>query len=637
MADRDSLLASVFGRLPVGICVVSLPDGRVVLANEALLEVLGTRSIEFSSLQAAAAALGLHDGGAKPYRLESAAAQLRKSSESLMLDDVVVHRADGRRVPLRLFAVRIGTASDGTEHVAIAVLDITRESTAEQQRAATQTQLALAVNQSPIAIWTIDHDGVITLSEGAGLAALGVRSGELVGQNVFELYADHPTIASYIRRALAGEIVPYTVEVNHAIYDTLLMPVHAPSGHVSGAIGLSHDVSEIRHLQAIVIQNDRMIAMGTLAASVAHEINNPLTYMLGHADRILDRIVRLEKLAADAERCSAAALLELAADLRDHLRPLQVGASRIATITRELRAFNQQDGAEMRAVDAGRVIRSVLQLVGKDLEARANLVLALEPVPLILGSEARLTQVVLNLILNAMQALPKHTQLPQEVSIRSGFEAGNVVIEIADSGPGVAAADRTRIFEPFVTSKEIGEGTGLGLFVCRNIVRSMGGDIAVDDRPGGGARFTVRLPASDSGRIDRPADSVVSAPSAVGKILVVDDDELVGQVLVMQLRAAGNQAERVDGATRALDTLATQRDAFDLIYCDLMMRNMTGMEFAERLSHTDPALLERVVFMTGGAFTPQAREFCHRHAAGCIQKPFDIVRETATRLMRPLV
>src|SRR5262249_27117925 len=150
--------------------------------------------------------------------------------------------------------------------------------------------LSLAVNHAPIVIWTADTNGVVTLSEGAGLASLGIKSGQLVGQNLFEIYRDHPTIPGYIRRGLSGESFWYTVEVDKVVYDTWLTPLRNVSGAIIGIAGLSKDVSEIRNLQSNAIQNDRVIALGTLAASVAHEINNPLTYMLGNLDLLLETL-----------------------------------------------------------------------------------------------------------------------------------------------------------------------------------------------------------------------------------------------------------------------------------------------------------------------------------------------------------
>ncbi len=209
-----------------------------------------------------------------------------------------------------------------------------------------------------------------------------------------------------------------------------------------------------------------------------------------------------------------------------------------------------------------------------------------------------------------------------------------MVIEVADSGPGVPAAERERIFEPFVTSKPVGEGTGLGLFVCRTIVRGLGGRISVHDRPGGGALFRVELPASHVARDDR-AERCPPDPTGgrvvSGNVLVVDDDEMVAQVLAAQLKAAHIGVDVESDAAQALERLLSGQ-AYDLVYCDLMMKGMSGMELAAELEARAPERAARLVFMTGGAFTPRAAAFLNARRGRFVEKPFDVVAETRRRL-----
>jgi CheY-like chemotaxis protein len=174
----------------------------------------------------------------------------------------------------------------------------------------------------------------------------------------------------------------------------------------------------------------------------------------------------------------------------------------------------------------------------------------------------------------------------------------------------------------------VGEGTGLGLFVCRRLVRGLGGDVTVHDRPGGGALFRVRLPVSDRPAVSRASEP--TRPAAVGRILVVDDDSLVSGVLVGQLKDEGFTAEAILDPHQGLEVLSSE--AYDLAYCDLMMAGLTGMDIARELSARAPARLARVVFMTGGAFVPRAAAFVAQHPESCVEKPFDIIAETRRRL-----
>jgi CheY-like chemotaxis protein/anti-sigma regulatory factor (Ser/Thr protein kinase) len=275
--------------------------------------------------------------------------------------------------------------------------------------------------------------------------------------------------------------------------------------------------------------------------------------------------------------------------------------------------------------------------VRKELEARARLRVTLRKTGPVLGSSTRLVQVVMNLVVNAMQALPGDGSNTNGIWIRTRSDSDKVVIEVADSGPGVPPEDRERIFEPFLTTKGVGEGTGLGLFVCRNIVRDFAGKVTVSDRPGGGALFRVELPAAPAVGPwkEKPAQPSVSVGKSYrGSVLIIEDEILVADALSVQLLSAGYRAAVELDPRRALEMLATDGDGIDLVYCDLMMKSMSGMELAEALSVRAPSQLRKLVWMTGGAFTPRALAFREHHAKQCVDKPFDILKETSRRLNR---
>jgi CheY-like chemotaxis protein len=308
------------------------------------------------------------------------------------------------------------------------------------------------------------------------------------------------------------------------------------------------------------------------------------------------------------------------------------GVERIATITRDLRTFSRPDDLRLEPIDLGRVIESVLTLLRKEIEARARLVLTLEATRPVLANEARLVQVVLNLLLNAIQALPQGDPSKHEIAVSVRDDSDWVVVEVTDSGPGVGREDRDRIFDPFVTTKPVGVGTGLGLFVCRNVVRGLGGDVSVGERDGGGAAFRVRLPVGE--RAQRASDPAPHVPPVRDvRVLVVEDDPLVARSFADRLRSEGIAVELAASAEQALGILSGGT-AFDLVYCDLMMKGRTGMDFAEDIDARSPHLRERVVFMTGGAFTPRAAAFVEENAARCVDKPFDIIEDIAQRLSR---
>ncbi len=625
MIDRPWILDD----LPVAVWVGTVPDRTVVYANKMFERILGIAPGPSSP--------NIVDRKGDPYPTEKLPfARVLAEQAAVVVDDIGVRRPDGE-VWIRAFGAPVFSPDRTLTHVIVAFLDISKEVAVEAERKLVEERLSFACNHAPVAFWMADADGTITMSEGAGLASLGVKSGEMVGKNVFEVYAGHPTIPGYIRRGLAGDSFWYTVEVGEAVYETWVTPVRSAAGPVIGITALSNDVSHVRKLQNKAIQNDRVMALGTLAASVAHEINNPLTYVLANADTLAAEIDALEKLVAGLQGPTLADARASLARLREGLEPIRYGANRIAGITRDLRSFSRPDESSLARVDIRTVVESVLRLVAKEVEARARLVLDLQSTPPLIGNEARLVQVVLNLIVNAYQALPPDASSRNEVHVATRTDGSRIVIEVGDTGPGVPAVDRERVFEPFYSTKQIGQGTGLGLFVCRNIVRGFSGEVEILDRPGGGALFRVTLPAAPTGAagaVEGSAPTPAAHAGATGAhVVVIDDDAMVAKALALQLREAGYRVTTFADGQTGLAALRAGSDAA-LVFCDLMMSGMTGIEVAERLAADAPELAPKLVLMTGGAFSPAARAFVARNRDRTVEKPFDIVDEVRQRLAR---
>ncbi len=625
-------LASILDDLPVAVWVGKVPDGATVYTNRAFERILGA-PLASSRLGDAPQTYGLFGRDGRPYPFESLPfARVLATGQPVTVDDLVARRPEGD-INVRFFGSPVFDEGGAVSHVIVAFLDITREVAAQTERNRVEAHLRFACDHAPIAIWTTDADSVVTMSEGAGLTALGVKSGQLVGQKVLDIFGAHPTIPGYIRRGLAGESFWYTAQAGEAVYHTWLTPLRGAAGEIVGLTGLSHDISELHRLQQTTIRNDRVMALGTLAASVAHEINNPLAYVLAQAEAMETEVGVLEGLLAKMDGPEVPAAQAALGRLKEGLAPVRSGTARIAGITRDLRTFSRPEDISLCPVDLRGVVLSVLKLVGKEVEARARLVLDLQPTRPVMGNEARLVQVVLNLVVNALQALPADSTGTNEVTLRTRDEGARVLLDVADSGPGVPAADRDRIFEPFFSTKEIGKGTGLGLFVCRNIVQGLAGDVEVLDRPAGGALFRVTLPAAPSGPAARPEPSpAAKAVMAAGRhIVLIEDDAMVARALTLQLRSAGYRVTALSDGKEGLELLRTQPDV-DLVFCDLMMTGMTGMDVAEALALEAPEAAAKMVFMTGGAFLPRARAFVARHLDRTVDKPFDIVRETQRRL-----
>jgi PAS domain S-box-containing protein len=625
--DRDpDLLAG----LPVAICVARAPDGQVVYANPTFDQLFQLDGAASGAEGDPLARLVLTDPAGDRYPAERLPfARALATAGPVSVDDLVLVRPDGRRVNLRVMASPVGT---GPGLVSMAFVDITTEAAAAAESRDVHRRLLFVLEHAPVLMFAVARDGTITLSEGAALKRLGFRPGQLVGRNVMSVYGGRYS-PDAIKRALAGELVNETVNIGGTVFDVWLTPVRDARGEITEVVGVQTDVTEQRKLQARLIQDDRVRAMGTLAASLAHEINNPLAYILGNLERV-DRELQ-DVTRAVAGEPQHASTLDRISKAQDLLAQIRTGAERVRQVTGDLRTFVRPDDQTVTAVDLASVVRAVLDLVRKEIEPRAQLEVIVGVTPPVEANEARLLQVLLNLLVNAWQALPDPDPTRHRITLRTWTEEGRVCIEVSDTGPGIPPEDAERIFEPFYSTKDVGAGTGLGLFVCRNIVTDFGGDIGVRPRPGGGTVFRVRLPASRQPLRSEPTPLPRAMPPlAVGarhRVVVVDDDHAVAQMLAASLEDEFD-VRVVHDSTQAIELLA--HADFDLAYCDLMMQGLTGVDIYDQLKVRAPQTLEKLVFMTGGAFTRRTAEFTKRFPDQVIYKPFDILTETHRRLPR---
>jgi nitrogen-specific signal transduction histidine kinase/CheY-like chemotaxis protein len=372
------------------------------------------------------------------------------------------------------------------------------------------------------------------------------------------------------------------------------------------------DATEMSHLRAQLVFADRMVAMGTLAAGVAHEINNPLTYVLGNAvfiQRLLERPEEIER-----RRGEAITMLD----------GILEGANHIRTIVQDLRSLARPDQGARAFLDVQRSLTSAINLVMPQIRPRARLSTSFEPAPLIMASEARLGQVFLNLLLNAAQAIPEGASEQNSIRVSLRNEGRSIRVTIADTGSGLTPDVRDRIFEAFFTTKSAEEGTGLGLFISNNIVTSMGGTITVEELTEGGCAFHVILPADED-----PAGAPAKAPDVAprrasagerARILLVDDEPMVLQVMARML--APHEVVQVSEGGDALSRLLTE-PAFDVVLCDMMMPGVSGMDVFAAAVARWPALRERFVFLTGAVYSDAARAFVTSITNLVMEKPVD--------------
>lgn len=348
---------------------------------------------------------------------------------------------------------------------------------------------------------------------------------------------------------------------------------------------------------------DRIALLGTLAAGVAHEINNPLAYTkeaIGEAIRELGALAE----AAPALR-PIIAMLQCARD----------GTEQAWLIARDVRMFSRRGPGAVGAVDLKRVLDATVRLAHHDVSKHATLVKDYEGVPPVEGSEVGLGQVFLNLVVNALQAMPAGDPMGHRIAIRGREELGRVIVEVSDTGTGMPEEVLKRIFDPYFTTKPEGVGTGLGLSITRDLVTSFGGTIRVDSEVGRGTTFTVSLRA-----MPREALTSSSPPSRMGRVLVVDDDPLVAEAVRLAL-AEENEVLVCSSGAEALAMLAEGED-FDAIFCDVMMPEMDGMRFYDEVSRVAGGVTEVIAFLSGGV-DEATQIFLTRTGRPVMEKPFN--------------
>jgi signal transduction histidine kinase len=248
----------------------------------------------------------------------------------------------------------------------------------------------------------------------------------------------------------------------------------------------ARDLTDRKQMQARLVLSDRLVAMGTLAAGVAHEINNPLTFVISN----------LSFLANELRTLAGELPMGRLAETEEVLREAAMGANKVRQIVADLKTFSRADDDMPTSVNLQNVIESALTIARAELRARARVVRDYTEVPPVEGSEGRLGQVFLNLLINAAQAIPPGQPEHNEIRVTLRTVQGHVIVEIRDTGSGIPPEMRSRIFDPFFTTKPVGVGTGLGLFVCQGIVTRFGGEISVESELGQGTTFRIIFPAA---------------------------------------------------------------------------------------------------------------------------------------------
>lgn len=478
-----------------------------------------------------------------------------------------------------------------------------------------QQQVEALVDTTPDAILVVNDAGIVRYVNNAASSLFRRSRENFVGEALGFVVRDLGT-PTEIRVTTEGD--PKICEMRVVRFQWQGEPA---------LVAVLRDVTQQRHLEAQLLMTDRLISMGTLAAGIAHEINNPLAAVIANVTIALEEVARMPTTGLGT------------GELLDGLRDTRDAAQQIRQIVRDLKVYARDDEDVRQEFDLHRMLDSVARMAWHEVRQRARLVKDYGGVLTIVGSESRMSQVFLNLVINAAQAIGPGSAEQNEIRIlTSRGPDGHVIVEVRDTGSGIAPEVQRRLFTPFVTTKPVGSGTGLGLAICQRIVSSVGGEITFTTEVDKGTTFRVWLPRvapSAAGTDDAPTSPAsVRSPQQVpiaasgaspvlrGRVLAIDDDTMV----LHSLRRILGRTHHIECEERAVAALARIQagEEFDIILCDLMMPEMTGVAFCTALEAVSPLQAQRLVFLTGGAVNPEAHEFLEHSEHVRVDKPFDL-------------
>jgi PAS domain S-box-containing protein len=432
--------------------------------------------------------------------------------------------------------------------------------------------------EAPLVLWAIDIQGVFTLSEGAALAGLGLEPGQVVGASAFELYAESQDIVRNLRRGLAGEEFSSETEVDDRVFETQHSPIRDEGDNIVGLLGVSMDITGRRRaeeerssLQAQLLQVQKLESLGLLAGGIAHDFNNILTVIMGSA---------------------ATASMVLAEDhpARTDVDNVVAAAERAADLTRQLLAYAGKGRFEVKPIDLSRLTRDMSALVETSISKKVQLRLELATeLPTVEADVAQMQQVIMNLVINAAEAIGEQEGTVRLITGVQQFDAADdsqlygaeelqpgryVYIQVCDSGCGMDEQTTQKIFDPFYSTKFTGRG--LGLAAVLGIARAHEGAIKVDSTPGEGSCFSLFLPASNA----EPAAIERAHPSfrGDGLALLIDDDSNVRDTVRRMLEDCGfTVIEAADGAD-GVDVFRRHAAEIAVVLLDMTMPKLNGEE-----------------------------------------------------------
>jgi len=463
----------------------------------------------------------------------------------------------------------------------------------------------------------IYRDGQVRYANEKVASILNCEQDEIIGKDIFKFV--HPSSHEPIKNRVE-ELKKNPGQINPHMEFTMLRKgssepfvVECTSimtmfdGEKSVLVAM-RDLTDRKKLQMKMMQNDRLVSLGQLAAGVGHEINNPLCSIL----------LKLELLQEEQKSLNTDDAAKVLSEIKD-------GLERIKYITNDLKTLaRNRDEDVLSNIDINRVLKATIHMTRNEIEHRAKLVFEPQDVKPVYANEARMSQVILNILINAIQSIePGHAD-ENEISVKTRTANGHVIMEFRDTGSGIPEEMKDRLFQPFQTTKPVGQGTGLGLSICESIIRKYNGTIECESIIGKGSLFRVILPISEvqESSIIQPESAPPNAnklETTGRRVLIVDDDkEVLG--MFHNIVSRKFEATSFNDSREALKAIASGQN-FDCIVCDLMMPNLGGMEFFQKLKEVSPEHCKKIIYITGGSFTSVTDQFLRTPGIVFMEKP----------------
>lgn len=525
----------------------------------------------------------------------------------------------------------------GTLMNVVSLMDITAWRRAQEQATRFGQYVERMLEQTNVWIDVVDERDCVVIWNQAAESISGYSRAEVVGDSkVWEWLYPDPDYRQAVRRhersirdARSFEEVESTIAARDGMPRVIRRycgQLTGTQGEPVGAISLGRDVTEARAAEAQRAEMERraqlasrLATVGEMASGIAHEINNPLTGILGFAELLLQR--------------------DLPVDVMEEIRTIHEAGTRLSQTVRRLLAFARPHRPERALVDLNDIVKTTVSLQRYQMEAgNIRLTLRLDPaIPQILADPGQLQILLLNLIINANTAM-RLAHGRGWLRVETRVAGDTVQLSVKDDGPGIAADLVERIFEPFFTTNRDGQGTGLGLSICHTIVKEHRGRITVNTAEGKGTAMVVELPLQGPGPVGAPKRQRRSAASSrrrlPGRVLIVDDEAMVCRYLREGLTRDGVKVDFAQTAADARRLVASSE--FDALLLDIRMPGVNGMDFHQALKTERPALARHTVVVTGDTSASDIKEYVEREHLRCLSKPLSLqtVRTELARVGR---